>query len=111
MPKRFQVFFNQDDDFFSFVFGFRVRSVKNLGSINDWRHFFGVYLHPWGFINRNHFDTHKAISSYDQQHVDEKPLIDLNKDFVGGYFSGYEEFFPTIEKKNQRRQKFLSLQC
>ncbi|MBV8801976.1 MAG: hypothetical protein JO131_03240 [Gammaproteobacteria bacterium] len=90
IPKRYQIFINRNDDFYSIVLGYKL-SRNNAVAVNDLRHHLGVCCNeidsPVLYVNVNNYKSHEPLCVYDILHVNEGPFRDFSRNACNNYFT------------------------
>lgn len=82
-PVRCQIFYNEEDNFYSVVLGWKIRpSIKTSIENNRVRYFVGLQGFEEGIsvLYTNCYEVHKNIASWDEKHCDQAPLFDFDKE-------------------------------
>jgi hypothetical protein len=104
VPTRVQVFFNQEDPYYSIVAGYKIPPAAKA-PMNTIKYHIGMeyFKNDLHFIIMNGFEVFKHISDWDRIHCSEKPYMDWNKKETATFFT--EKLPNFIEELNKEKQK------
>jgi len=106
LPNRVQIFFHPEDNYYSFVFGFKLKSSLKF-PIQDTRYIAGCHMLEQNlkvfFISN--YETHKPISYWDDDHVSSGPITEYNKKQFALLIN--KEIEEEIGKPAKLKKKFI----
>jgi hypothetical protein len=112
-PLRLQLFFADDEDFYSVVYGFKLQWPKHV-VISELRYLIGLHMSCEGrFLHTNNWDSHKSVGAWDISHLSDGPIKEFKKGEILNFFdelAGMRSDKPvTALKKKQRSSKSSSV--